>query len=78
MNTVVAEAQSGDAGAGVGDDGCGEIDEGLCSPDRVAADGLDAKQAPVSEKADLPQVGQAGQPFGDTEVVRVVDGASSI
>jgi hypothetical protein len=39
------------------------------------ADRLDAEQAPVGRKADLPQVRQAGQPLGDAEVGgRVVDG----
>ena len=38
--------------------------EGFGAADRVVADGLDAEQAPVGGEADLPQVGQAGQPFG--------------
>jgi hypothetical protein len=35
---------------------------------------LDAQQAPVGGKADLPEGGQIGQPFPDDEVVGVVDG----
>jgi hypothetical protein len=56
VHTNVAEAQSGDAGAGVGDDRGGELGEGLGAADRVVADGLDAEQAPVGGKADLPQL----------------------
>jgi hypothetical protein len=74
VDSVVTETQSGDAGACVGDDGCREIGEGVRAADRVVADGLDAEQAPVGGKAELPQFGQAGQPFGDTEVMGVVDG----
>jgi hypothetical protein len=74
VNPGVAEAQSGDAGALAGDDRGGEIGKGLRAADRVVADGLDAEQAPVGGEAELPQVGQAGQPFGYAEVVRVVDG----
>ncbi|KAA1251662.1 hypothetical protein F0Q45_03370 [Mycobacterium simiae] len=35
---------------------------------------MDAEQAPVGGIAELPKFGQAGQPFGDAEVVGVVDG----
>src|SRR5579863_1156843 len=71
----VAEPQCGDAGAAGHDDGRGQGGEGPGAVDGVVADGLDAEQAPVGGEADLPQVGQAGQPFGDAEVGgRVVDG----
>ena len=59
----------------VGDQRRGQGGEGLGAGDGVVADGLGAEQAPVGRKADLPQVGQAGQPLGDAEVgVGVVDG----
>jgi len=73
VDSGVAEAQAGDAGSGGGDGGGGEIGEGFRAADRVVADGLDAEQAPVGGKAELPQGGQAGQPFGDVEVAGVVD-----
>ena len=69
----VAEAQSGDAGTGVGDDRRGEIGERLGAADRVVAEALDAEQAPVGGEADLPQRGQVGQPFRQPEVAGVVD-----
>ena len=69
----VAEAQPGDAGAGVGDDRRGQVGEGLGAADRVVADALDAEQAPVGGEADLPQRGQVGQPFRQPEVAGVVD-----
>ena len=69
----VAEAQSGDAGAGSVTIGAVRSVKALRAADRVVADGLDAEQAPVGGEAELPQGGQAGQPFGDAEVVRVVD-----
>ena len=68
VDAGVAEPQPGDAGAGGGDDGRGQGGEGLGAADGVVADGLDAEQAPVGGKADLPQSGQVGQPFGDAEV----------
>ena len=74
VHSGVAETQSGDAGGGLGDDGGGQVGEGLRAADGVVADGLDAEQAPVGGEAELPQGGQAGQPFGDPKVVRVVDG----
>jgi hypothetical protein len=74
VNPGVAEAQSGDAGALGGDQRGGEIGKGVRAADRVVADGLDAEQAPVGGKAELPQVGQISQPFGDAEVMWVVDG----
>ena len=70
VNAVVAEAKSGDACAFAGEDRGGEVGECLGAADRVVADGLDAEQAPVGGEAELPQVGQAGQPFGYAEVVR--------
>jgi hypothetical protein len=39
----VAEAQARDAGAGVGDQRCGEVGERLGAADRVVADALDAQ-----------------------------------
>jgi hypothetical protein len=63
VHTNVAEAQPGDAGAGIGDDRGGELGEGFGAADRVVADALDAEQAPVGGEADLPQCGQVGQPF---------------
>ena len=73
VHAGVAEAQPGDAGAGVGDDRCGEVGEGLGAADRVVAEALDAQEAPVGGEADLPQRGQVGQPFGEPEVAGVVD-----
>ena len=73
VDAGVAETQPGDASAGVGDDRCGEIGECLCAADGVVADTLDAQQASVGGKADLPQGGQVGQPFGQPEVAGVVD-----
>ena len=69
----IAEAQSGDAGAGVGDDRRGQVGEGLGAADRVVAEALDAQEAPVGGEAELPQGGQVGQPFGQPEVAGVVD-----
>jgi len=71
----VTEPQPGDPGSGRGDQRRGQGGEGPGAGDGVVADRLDAEQAPVGGKADLPQVRQAGQPFGDAEVgVAVVDG----
>jgi hypothetical protein len=61
VDTGVAEAQPGDAGAGVGDDRCGQLGECLGAADRVVAEVLDAEQAPVGGEADLPQCGQVGR-----------------
>lgn len=59
VHSGVADAQSGDAGGGGGDDGGGQVGEGLCAADRVVADGLDAKQAPVSgEKSSCRRAGR--------------------
>jgi hypothetical protein len=70
----VAETQPGDAGAFVGDDRRGEIGECLGAADGVVADALDAQKAPVGRKADLPQSGQVGQPFGQPKIAGVVNG----
>jgi hypothetical protein len=70
----VCEAQTGDAGAGIGDDRGGQVGEGSGAVDRVVAEALDAEQASVGGEADLPQRGQIGQPFADPEVAGVVDG----
>ena len=64
----VAEPQPGDAGAAGHDDGRGQVGERLRAADGIVADGLGAEQAPVGGKADLPQCGQVGQPFGQAEV----------
>jgi hypothetical protein len=66
VDAGVTETQPGDAGALGGGDRCGEFGEGRCAADRVVADALDAEQAPVGGKADLPQRGQVliCQPFG--------------
>jgi len=73
VHAGVAEAQPGDAGAGVGEDRCGEIGERVGTVDGVVAEALDAEQAPVGGEADLPQGGQVRQPFGQPEVAGVVD-----
>ena len=65
----VGQPQAGHAGAGGGGDRVGDGVQGVGAGDRVVAESLDVQQAPVGGKAELPQVGQAGQPFGDTEVV---------
>jgi hypothetical protein len=70
----VAEAQSGDALAGVGEDRLVHGGEGFGGADRVVAESLDAEQAPVGGEADLPQRGQMGQSSTDPEVTGVVDG----
>ena len=58
-----------------GDQRRGQGGEGPGAADGVVADGLDAEQAPVGRKADLPESLQAGQPLGDAEVGgSVVDG----
>jgi hypothetical protein len=69
----VAETQPGDAGADIGDDRRCELGECLGAADRVVAEALDAEQAPVGGEADLPQRGQVGQPFRQSEVAGVVD-----
>ena len=75
VDAGVAGPQCGDAGAAGHDDRRGQGGERLRAVDGVVADGLDAEQAPAGGEADLPQVRQAGQPFGDAEVGgRVVDG----
>ena len=56
------------------DDGRGQVGERVRAADRVRGDGLDAEQAPVGGEADLPQCGQVGQPFGQPEVLGVVNG----
>ncbi|HVE95805.1 MAG TPA: hypothetical protein VNA67_02295 [Pseudonocardiaceae bacterium] len=43
VDAEVAETQPGDAGAFVGDEGCGEVGECLGAADRVVADALDAQ-----------------------------------
>jgi hypothetical protein len=48
--------------------------ERLRGADRVVAESLDAEQAPVGGKADLPQRGQVSQPFTNSEIAGVVDG----
>jgi hypothetical protein len=58
----------------LGDQRGGQVGEGLRAADRVVAEGLDAEQAPVGGKAELPQGGQAPELFGDPEVAGVVDG----
>jgi len=63
VHAGVAEAQAGEAGAGVGEDRRGQFGEGSGAADRVVADALDAEEAPVRGEADLPQRGQIGQPF---------------
>ena len=73
VHAGVTEAQPGDAGAGVGEQRCGEVGERLGAADRVVAEALDAQEAPVGGEAELPQRGQAGQPFGESEVAGVVD-----
>ena len=55
VNARVAEPQPGDAGAGGGDQRRGQGGEGPGAADGVVADGLDAEQAPVGRKADLPE-----------------------
>ena len=54
VHTGVAEAQSGDAGSVVVDDGRGQAGECLRAADGVMADALDAEEAPVGGEADLP------------------------
>jgi len=46
----------------------GSVRPAKAAAGRVVADGLDAEQAPVGGKADLPQFGQVRQPFGQPEV----------
>ena len=55
VDARVAEPQPGDAGAGGGDQRRGQGGEGPGAADGVVADGLDAEQAPVGRKADLPE-----------------------
>jgi hypothetical protein len=54
VHADVAKAQSGDASAVVADEGCGQVEECLGAADGVMADALDAEQASVGRKADLP------------------------
>src|SRR5215203_5978342 len=68
VHAGVAEAQPGDAGAGLGDDRRGQIGERSGAADRVVAEALDAEQAPVGGEADLPQRGQVAQPFRQPEI----------
>jgi hypothetical protein len=70
---LIGETETGDAGARRGGDGVGDSGQGLGAGDRVVAELLDAKQASVGGKADLPQCGQIGQPFPDLEIAGVVD-----
>ena len=69
----IAEAQAGDAGAGIGEDRGGQVGEGSGAADGIVADVLDAEQAPVGGEADLQQGGQVGQPFREPEIAGVVD-----
>jgi len=73
MAALLSQSQPGDAGAAGGGDGVGDRVKGLGFGDRVVADLLDAQQAPVGVEADLPQCGQIGQSFPDTEIAGVVD-----
>jgi hypothetical protein len=77
VHAGVAEAQSGDAGSVVVDDGRGQVGEGLRAADGVVADALDAEEAPVGGEADLPEGGQVRQPFREPEIFGVVDGGFS-
>ena len=52
---LLAQAQPGDAGAVLGDDGVGHGVQDVDAGDRVVAESLDAQQAPVGGEADLPQ-----------------------
>jgi len=74
VDAGVAETEPGDAGSVAGDDGRGQGGECFRAADGVVADGLDAEQAPVGGKADLPQGGEVGQPAGQPEVLGVVNG----
>ena len=74
VDAGVAEAQPGDAGSVVVDDGRGQAGECPGAADGVVADALDAEQAPVGGEADLPQCGQVRQPFGQPEVAGLVNG----
>jgi hypothetical protein len=49
----IAEAQPGDAGAGIGEDRGGQVGEGSGAVDGIVAEVLDAEQAPVGGEADL-------------------------
>ena len=73
VGSGVAEAQPGDAGSVVVNDGRGQAGECGRAADGVMADALDAEQAPVGGEADLPQRGQVGQPLADPEVAGLVD-----
>jgi hypothetical protein len=74
VRAAVAQAQPGHPLPGSGGDRFVHGGEGVRGADRVVAESLDAQQASVGRKADLPQRGQVGQPFPDPEVARVVDG----
>jgi hypothetical protein len=53
---------------------CGDGGEGFGSGGGVVADVFDVQQTSVGGEADLPQCGQARQPFTQVEVAGVVDG----
>jgi hypothetical protein len=73
VGAAIPEAQPGDAVPVGGGDRVVYGGEGFRGADRVVAESLDAEQASVGGEADLPQRGQVGQPFRDTEVAGVVD-----
>jgi hypothetical protein len=74
VGAAVPEAESGDAVPVGCDDGVVHGGEGLLGVDWVVAESLDAQQASVGGEADLPQCGQIGQSFPDSEIAGVVDG----
>ena len=73
MAALLSEAQPGYPGAVDGGDRVGDGVQRGGSGDRIVVQSLNAKQAPVGGKADLPQGGQINQTFPDAEIMRVVD-----
>jgi hypothetical protein len=76
-DAMVGEPESGDAGAGIGDDRVGGGDESLVASGRVVTESLDVQETPIGGEADLAERRQVGQSFPDLEVAGVVDGGLS-
>ena len=63
LGARVGQAQPGDAGAVVVDDGIAGSAQDAVPGDGVVAESLDGQQPPVGGVADLPRGGQISQPF---------------
>ena len=69
LGARVGQAQPGDAGAVVMEDGVAGRAQDAVPGDGVVAESLDGQQPSVGRVADLPQGGQVSQPLAQAEVM---------